>query len=430
MADTYLLLLTSLLAGILVHALMSPKRIYEYPYFMAAAFIAFILPQAYSLVRFPAGAQPEAIDTVLLMALLCVLACMVGYRAPLNRWIVEKTQIPIDDRQLFRWGVFFVLCGFFFTALISQMTYEERGGSQWTGRATIFLFFATLGYPGLAICLRQALKNRQDGVAWFWAIAGFVIPVISCLFHARREPMALIALTTGLTFYFQKRYVLPRGLVAAALALATIVIPATSQIRSTLGTRGIAGVWNVDYVGNFQRFISGSSILELRNAAILVQATNRTGDFGFGEAYWDQLVFRFVPAQIVGGDFKDSLMFRSPKRRDKEEIAIVGYRRQTGTTVTGIGDAYREFGYFGALFFAALAVVFKSLWAASLRPDGVFAQLLYIQTSTSAMHAVTHQTADYLPALFYNLIFLGAAVYFSRVRRPTATVTRTLARTQ
>jgi oligosaccharide repeat unit polymerase len=425
MAGTYLLLLTLLLAGVLGYAILSPDRIYQYPYFMAAAFVAFILPQAYSLVRFPFGAQPEAIDTVLLMTLLCILACIFGYRAPVNQWIVEKTQIPIDDRRLFRWGVFFVLCGFFFTYLISGMTVEERGGGQWTGRATIYLFFATLGYPGLAICLRQSLKNRRDGVAWFWTIAGSVIPVVSGLFHARREPMALLALTIAITLYFQKRYMVPRTVVAAALVLATIAIPATSQVRATLGTRGIASVWNVDFVGNFKRFISGSSILELRNAAMLIQATNLTGDFGFGKAYWDQLVFRFVPAQIVGRDIKESLMFRSPKRRDKEEIAILGYRRQTGTTVTGVGDSYREFGYFGALFFAALAVVFKSLWHAGLRPDGVFAQLLYIQTATSAMHAVTHQTADYLPALVYNLVFLGSAVYFSRVRRPATANMRT-----
>lgn len=430
MAFTYLMLLTLLLGGVLVHALLSPKRFYEYPYFMAAPFVAFILPQAYSLVRFPFGTRPDAIDTVLLMTLLCVLACIIGYRAPVNKWIVEKTHIPIDDRRLFRWGIFFVLCGFFFTYLISGMTPAERGGGQWTGRATIFLFFATLGYPGLAICLRQALKDRGDGVAWFWTIAGSVIPVIAGLFYARREPIALFAVTIAITIYFQKRYVLPRAVVVAALAAAMVVIPATSQLRSTLGRKGVSGVWDIDFMGDFQRFIAGSAILELRNAAMLIEATNRTGDFGWGQAYWDQLVFRFVPAQVVGRGVKDSLMFRSALRHDKQDMAALGYRWENGTTVTGMGDSYREFGYFGALLFAALAVVFKSLWAASLRPNGVFAQLLYIQTSTSAMHAVTHQTADYLPALLYNLIFLGAAAFFSRVRRPTGTATRSMARTQ
>lgn len=69
-----------------------------------------------------------------------------------------------------------------------------------------------------------------------------------------------------------------------------------------------------------------------------------------------------------------------------------------------------------ARFFAGLAIVFKSLWHASLRKDAIFAQLLYIQTSTAAMRSVTHQTVDYLPGLTYNLIFLGLVVFFARSR--------------
>lgn len=416
MADIYIVLLTLILTGALVHALRSTERIYEYPYFMSAAFAGFILPQAYSLIRFPFNTSPSAIDNVLLMTLLCVLACLFGYRAAENRWIVQKTQTLVNDRRLFRWGVFFILCAFFFTVLIGRMTDAERGGRQWTGRATIFLFFSELGYPGLAICLRQALKDRRDTVAWFWTIAGSIIPIMSGLFYARREPTALFALTIAITLYFQKRYVLPRSVIAGALVLAIIVIPTTSQIRSALATRGIAGIRDVDLIGGFRKFSSGSKILELRNAAMVMEATNRTGNFGIGRGYWDQIVFRLVPAQIIGRENKERLMFRTPKQRDNDEIAMLGYRRIIGTTTTGVGDSYREFGYFGALVFAAMAVVFKSLWRASLQPNGVFAQLLYIQTAIAAMHAVTHLTGDYLPTLIYNLTFIGAAVYFSRIR--------------
>ena len=421
MAETYLVLLSLLLVGVLAYALMAPQRIYEYPYFMAAAFAAFILPQAYSLVQFPYGTRPGAVDAVLLMSLLSVLACIFGYRAPANRWILKKMQVTVDDRKLFRWGVFFVLCGFFFMALISQMTEEERGGSQWTGRATIYLFFSSLSYPGLAICLRQAIKDRRDTTAWFWTIAGSAIPLVSCVFYARREPMALLATTIAMTVYFQNRYVVPRAAVATALVAAMIAIPATSQIRAKLGTRGISGISDVDFIGNFENFISGSSILELRNAAMIMEATNLTGNFGLGRGYWDQLMFRFVPAQIIGRENKESLMFRTAKQRDKEEQAVLGYQRQTGTTTTGIGDSYREFGYLGALVFAAMAVVFKSLWQASLQANSVFAQLLYIQTVISAMHSVTHQTADYLPGVIYNLVFMGAAIYFSRSSQRSST---------
>jgi hypothetical protein len=68
--------------------------------------------------------------------------------------------------------------------------------------------------------------------------------------------------------------------------------------------------------------------------------------------------------------------------------------------------------------------VFKSLWQASLQRDAMFAQLLYIQTSTAAMRAVTHQTVDYLPGLTYNLLFIGGLVYFARAQRNDVASTR------
>src|SRR4051794_31662900 len=313
---------------------------FEYPYFMSAVFAAFIFPQALSLVSHPLGTSPEAIDAVLLMTVLCIMACLLGYRAPESRWIVENFQIPLDDRKLFRWGVFFILCGFFFTYLFTSMSREEQGGNQWTGKSTIYYFFANLGYAGLAICLRQAIRNPRDQIAWFWTIAGLIIPAATSVLGARREPAALFAFTVAMTLFFQTRYVVPRALIVGAIAIAMLVIPATSQVRSTLQRTGVKDVWNVDFIGNFKTFISGATILEFRNAATLIDATQRTGNFGYGRAYWDQLVFRFVPAQIFGRGVKDSLMFRSAVQRDRGDLAILGYKQETGTTLTGIGDAF------------------------------------------------------------------------------------------
>jgi hypothetical protein len=111
-------------------------------------------------------------------------------------------------------------------------------------------------------------------------------------------------------------------------------------------------------------------------------------------------------------------MFEPDKSTRREaEFARMGYTAPGGTTMTGIGDSFAEFGYFGALFFAAVAVIFKSLWYASLHRDAVFAQLLYIQTCTPAMLAITHQTTRYPPGLIYNLVFIGLAVLYARRRQ-------------
>jgi hypothetical protein len=85
-------------------------------------------------------------------------------------------------------------------------------------------------------------------------------------------------------------------------------------------------------------------------------------------------------------------------------------------TVSGMGDSFNQFGYFGCLFFGVLGYLFKTLWAAANKPNGTIAQVLYIQVTTSAMRAATHATIDFLPAFIYGIIFVGAIAFFARDR--------------
>lgn len=428
MAEIYLTALTALLGGVLLHGIARPARLYEYPYFMCAAFAVFILPQAFSLYSYPGAASQRAIESVLIMTLLCTVACLVGYRARPSRAILELAVRPIDDQRLFHCGVLFIVAGFFFTVLISGMSAAEKGGTMWTGRVTIYLFFANLMFPGFAICFRQALR-KGDAVAWFWTAAGAVIPAVSAVVYGRREPAVLFAVSLVMAFYFEKRWAPPRAAAVLLVIAAAIALPATGRFRTGIGRESaIERLTSIDFIGNFNAYISRASVLELRNAALLIEATSDIGQYDWGAAYWNQLVFRFVPAQILGKDFKDNLMLPTNMERCRQVCAARGYRAEPGSTITGMADAFQQFGYAGCLFFAVLAVAFKSLWHASLRENAVFAQLLYIQTSTSGMRAVTHQTVDYLPGLAYNLIFLGMAAIYARGHAQKA-APRRLART-
>jgi hypothetical protein len=166
-----------------------------------------------------------------------------------------------------------------------------------------------------------------------------------------------------------------------------------------------------------QGALDPDAISELKNATALIAATEETGDYEFGAGYWNQIVFRFVPAQFLGRDFKDSLMIGG-EQRDMSDFVydVLGFQLPVGLTVTGMGDSFNEFGYLGCLFFAAVGYVFKTLWAAANRPNGIVAQILYIQITTSAMRAATHQTIDFLPAFIYGLAFIGAIAFYARER--------------
>ena len=107
-------------------------------------------------------------------------------------------------------------------------------------------------------------------------------------------------------------------------------------------------------------------------------------------------------------------MFQSSDERTQDELSKLGYDIPGGSTVTGMADSFQQFGWFGCIFFAALGLLFKTLFRATQQPNAVFAQLFYILIATSAMRAVTHQTLDFLPGMVYYAIFLGLLFLYAR----------------
>lgn len=407
--------LCGLVAMPLAATLKRPVLSFEYPAFMAFAFAAFILPQAISLMRFPGSVQDESVTAVLTMACLCMGCCLAGYRLAPSRMAIRLASRPIDPERFFHVGIVFIVIGLAATATMSriQVEYAEVTGGM-TGTATLVLFFRQLAYPGFAIALFAALQ-RPTALRVMTCLAALYAPVLDVLI-GRRENTAVLFLTVAMALYYERRIKPSRVAVFVVLVFSMLAIPATHQFRQYVGTDRLAEAAHLDLVGNFRTFLTEESALELRNGAAVIEAARDTGNFGLGRGYWNHLMFRYVPAQLVGVSAKEDLMFEGGG--DQGESTEIGFRFARGTTVTGMGDAFGQFGWFGCLFFAFMAVLYKGMWQASLQPGALFARVLYVMTFTSGMRAVTHWTFDFLPGLFYFLIFLGLAGLYATSRRP------------
>jgi hypothetical protein len=429
-AHIYMAVLSGMVVVAFVAVLLRPEWIYEYPYFMATVFAVFIVPEAISLIRFPGEAQPEWVSDVLLMTCLCFAMCWLGYRFKPFQAVERVMARPMNPNRLFYGGLVFIGISFFFYYLLSQMTVEDKGGTMWTGPSTIYLFFANLIYPAFAICLFTALRTHSL-LAWAATMVAAIQPLQAAALGGRREPTVQFLLTLALTVYFHRGIKPPRWVILVVIAGAMLAIPATGTYRGLAARQEWEGIRQMALVENFRQYLNQESILELRNAALSIEATRRSRDYEWGAGYWDQLVHRFVPAQMLGQEFKTRLMFESDVDRIANDVALLGYAIPTGSTLTGMADSFRQFGWFGCLFFAVLGVLFKSLYQATRRPDGIFAQLFYIQIGTSAMRAVTHQTVDFLPGFMYYAIFLGLLFLYARQpvqsRRATRRAHRTAA---
>lgn len=348
------------------------------------------------------------------MTCLCLAATVLGYLLKPSVWLARKVSSPVMPSRILHVGILFVACGIIFGFLLSQIQIEinsERGGM--TGRATLYLFFASLKFPGLAICLSlmmQKLTFPRLVLVFFAAIS----PFREVILGGRREPAVVLGLIVMLSLYFYRRKKPSAAFIFGALLMGMLAIPATGIYRGLAAQGELSQIRRLDLVGNFKDYFGKESILELRNAAAIIESTQIYEDYEYGAGYWNQMVFRFVPAQLVGKSTKDAILVGNTVEELFRKDSASGHEYSTGSTLTGIGDSFKQFGWFGCIFFAVLAVVFKSFWLAAIQPNALFAQLLYLLICTSAMRAVTHQTVDFLPGFSYQFMFLCLGLWYAR----------------
>jgi hypothetical protein len=406
------LLLTAVTVSLLLWAAIHPYRFYEYPYFMAGTVAAFILPQAYALLNGDWGGF--YLGKTLLMATLCVSACWFGYIIPSSRRLVSRLQVPVSPERLLHGGILLIAAGYVFTIMIARLPEEQRNEAMWSGVITIYAFFAQLIYPGFAIALYCYLHNR-DIRALLASIVSAFMPIHTALFYARREPTVLFILSVAVSAYFLRGKAAPRWLAISSIIFAACAIPVTGQYRSLAEKDPLEALKSIDLTGQWANLNEDDAVSEVKNATILIAATDMRDAEQWGAGYWDVLVHRFVPAQLLSKEFKESLKIggdeQTPERIMEDAF---GFIVPGGSTITGIGDAYYEFGMWGCFVFGAIGYMFRILWDASHGSAGTIAQVLYIQTMTSAMRALTHQTTDFLPGFLYSLIFIGAVSIYAR----------------
>jgi hypothetical protein len=319
----------------------------------------------------------------------------------------------ISERRFLLAGAVLVGVGYFFDWRFGQLPERDARDIGMTGLATVYLFFAQLVYIGFAMAV-LAMVRRPTLVSIGLTLLSSIIPIITAVVYGRREPTALFLLTIGLGFYFVRRILPPRLIVVSVILVTAIFIPATGVYRGVAATESpLQAVLDTEFLTLFADYIESAAAPELTNAIFTIEATSSFEVYDFGAGYWNQVVFRYVPAQFLGEDVKRGMMLPV---EDDVAARYFHYSGPIGSTLTGIADAFKQFGYFGCLFFALLAWVNKNLWAMATRNENMIIQVLYVFNVTSSIRSLTHQTVDYLPGLLYAAIFLWVVWVFARRR--------------
>ena len=415
MDDFLLYLYFSVCALAVAGIIASPRRLYVYPWAMSVVFTAFVAPQLMTLSNHPSLLPAGAFSALMTVVLLCFAAIWAGYYGSWARLPSGLVSFRTDETRLFHCGVVLMLVGTVFQYLTvreAALGVRDQYGN-WTGTVTIYSFFANLIMPGLAILLRSSLRTRSP-VAIALTLFALQSPLSAAVFYGRREPTVLAVMIIGMNLYFEKKLVPPRLLVMIGIFGAAVMIPVTAHYRSYSEEHGLGAFAHFDVLEVFLDGTNSGNAPELTFAGHCINNASSSGKYWYGAGYWNTMAFRFVPAQLVGADTKASLTIDTSLTIEdvREASAFI----PPGATCTGFGDSFLEFGYFGCLFFAVTGAFFRGLWSPATR-GSVPAQLLYMQVLTSSMLAVTHQTSDFLPALTYNILFMGAVLWYSKLRQ-------------
>nr|WP_245312448.1 hypothetical protein [Rhizobium sp. R693] len=305
------------------------------------------------------------------------------------------------------------LLGAYFYYELSRIPADLVVGVQMSGASVMYVFFSRLLCYGLAIAA-LCFARRMSAAAMCIIAFDLVFYLDRILVTGKRAEAVELCMIFLLAFWFYRGWMISRILAIAALLLGTVGMASMGDYRNITRVNA-APVWsdiaNIDVVGNITELLSEGGP-EMRNAVIRINSTDTTLDLDFGKVHWNHLIFAYVPAQLLGNNFKNALMLPMP-------IPGRDYNPATGSTETGMADAFQSFWYFGALKFFLLAYLMHRLWV-SANAGEASAQVVYMLSIVPAMHAVSHQTDWVLTVWVHMLMFLLPALAYARVE-PRAT---------
>ncbi len=281
----------------------------------------------------------------------------------------------------------------------------SEGG--WSGLPVAYLFFAQVLTYGFALACLIYCRIGDRRALW---IAGFgaLFYLDRIFLSGRRGVTAEFFFIIVLALFFGRGRFLPRALprwtMVAIMVLMVLLMHSVGDYRSLAKTQGwdapLEAATKIDFIDNLAGVVQRGGY-ELRNAVFMIEAYDRTLHFDFGLSHWNQLIFNYVPGQLVGHDYKESLMFPLPD----EAMRVFGYRAKYGSTVTGLVDSFGSFWYFGCFKFFIIGMVLRKIWNAA-KSGGLVSQLLYMLLIVKVLHTVTHSTHWFLAPWVHIAVFL------------------------
>jgi hypothetical protein len=388
--------------------------IYQYPFLAGCIFLIFALPQFVGLLgesRLPQGGLPGAV----LMSITGLAALTVGYRGGVRHGPMMLWDISLNG--LSRGAVVLSSIGILFWLMIWRLPYELTSIPQWKGLPVAYLFFA--GVTSIAFAMFLCIYLRRRGyIPALMMIVTMPFAYNQIVVWARRNVAAETILTLVCMLWFVRRVAIPRLIMIIAICAGTLFSYAISEYRAkAMAGGGVAGpsdIWNWATERMADTFRGEG--YELRNAVYAIAAVGQSQAYDFGAFNWNAMVFNFVPSQILGEDTKNAFMIGGTDK-GLQNIAddILGYVPNTGSTFTGMADAYGSFWYFGFIKFMLIGWILGRFYSSAMK-GSIPAQIFYCCSIVPGLLSITHNTQWLFSRIIHDGIFILPCLFYARLR--------------
>lgn len=402
-----ILILLAVCVSLLWSGMRRPGAIYEYPFLAGATFLCFALPQMPALADDP-HLLSGAFAKTAFFTILCAAACGLGWVAG-NRPLSGLQWTP-SERRVGGLAAVLTAAGAFFYYKLSTLPRDVLDATLYTGLPVAYLFFARLLSYGLYLAVLCRTRWRSRGSLAI-ALIGAAFLLHRIVIGGRRGELTELFLVFVMSAWFVRRAAVPRAIALVSVLLAGLALNSTGDYRSAVAGREgpkWSELLDVDVVGNFMDVLTNGGI-EMRNAVLRIDAVDKLMTFDFGLFHWNVLVFNYVPAQLVGAEVKRSFIINLPDQYGRD------YNPPTGSTETGMTDAFASFWYLGFIKFLFIAYALGRLYRTAM--TGSFpAQVIYMLSIVPAMLAITHHTQWLLSTWVHVTVFLLPGLVMTRAK--------------
>jgi len=400
--------LAAVILALVVEGFGRKGKIYQFPFLAGVMALTFVLPQLPGLANdsfLPQGAYTKT----MIMTILCMVALRLGWAstskpAEIFRW-------TFSERKLLIVAAVLSLAGSYFYIKLSHLPGDLVIGVQMSGISVVYIFFARLLTYGLVIAV-MCFVRRPSVVAALLIAFDLIFYFDRIVVTGKRGEAMELILIFCLAVWFHYRWALPRMLVFVGIfvgMLAMLGMADYRQITRETNEAALGDVSSIDFAGNLETILEKGGP-EMRNAVLRIHMTDATKQFDYGKVHWNRLVWDFFPAQVFGAAMKQSLMLQTPS---PGRI----YQPPTGSTETGMADAFGSFWYFGCLKFFLLAYLLKRIWSSAMRGDEL-GQIVFALSVVPGVHAISHQS-DWVLAVWVQMLFFLMPMLVLAMASPT-----------